>query len=307
MKKDKIAILIPCYNESKTIQKVIKDFKKVLPHSKIYVYDNNSTDKTDELAKKQGAIVRYEYKQGKGNVIKTMLREIDAKCYLIVDGDDTYPADVAKEMCDCILSKKADMVIGDRLSSTYFKQNNRKFHNFGNKFVRFLINKIFKSDIKDIMTGYRAISYRFAKGFPIMSKEYEIETEMTIHAVEKNYKIIEIPVMYRNRIDGSISKLRTFCDGYKILKIIVQLFKEYKPSLFFNIFATLILIMSIIFLIPIFIEYYNTGLVPKFPTLIVSTMLLIMSLLLYVTGIILQTIVNKNKRIYELIMNQMRK
>ena len=305
--KKKIAILIPCYNESKTIKKVIKDYKKVLPEADIYVYDNNSTDDTDKIAKKAGAIVRYEYKQGKGNVIRSMFRQIDADCYLMIDGDDTYPAESAREMCDLILENKADMVIGDRLSSTYFTENKRPFHNFGNKIVKFLINKIFKNDVKDIMTGYRAFNYDFVKGFPVLSKGFEIETEMTIHAVDKNYKLVEIPVIYRDRPEGSESKLNTYSDGLKVLKTIGTLFKEYKPALFFNIIAFLFLIVSIILGITPFIEYFKTGLVTKFPRLIVSGISLVISMLLFVTGIILQVVVKKHKQLYELMMNQISK
>ena len=220
MKKNdsRIAVLIPCYNEAKTIEKVVKDYKKVLPKADIYVYDNNSSDGTDKIAKKAGAIVEYEYKQGKGNVIRSMFRDIDADCYLMIDGDDTYPSENAKEMCDLVLEGKADMVIGDRLSSTYFTENKRPFHNFGNKIVRFLINKLFKNKVKDIMTGYRAFSYEFVKSFPVLSKGFEIETEMTIHAVDKNFKLIEVPVNYRDRPEGSVSKLNTYKDGFKVLR-----------------------------------------------------------------------------------------
>ncbi len=306
MKKSRIAVLIPCYNESKTIEKVVKDYKKALPMADIFVYDNNSTDSTDEIARKAGAIVRYEYRQGKGNVIRTMFREIEADCYLMIDGDDTYPADSAKEMCDLILSGKADMVIGDRLSSTYFTENKRLFHNFGNRIVRFLINKLFKNNIKDIMTGYRAFSYEFVKGFPVLSKGFEIETEMTIHAVDKNYKIAEIPVTYKDRPEGSVSKLNTYSDGYKVLKTIATLFKEYKPSAFFNVFAILFLLISAILGIPVFIEYFKTGLVPKFPSLIVSGVSLTLAIFLWITGIILHVIVKKNRQMYELYLNLLR-
>ncbi len=303
MENKKIAVLIPCYNESKTIEKVIKDYKKALPKADIYVYDNNSSDKTDIIAKKAGAIVRYEYKQGKGNVIRSMFRDIDADCYLMIDGDDTYPAENAKEMCDIILEGKADMVIGDRLSSTYFQENKRLFHNFGNRIVRMLINKIFKNDVKDIMTGYRAFSYNFVKGFPVLSKGFEIETEMTIHAVDKNYKLVEIPVQYRDRPEGSVSKLNTISDGIKVLKTIGTLFKEYRPALFFNIFSFIILILGIIIGIPAYVGYFKTGLVLKFPSLIVSCFLLMVSILLWVTGLILQVINKKHKQLYELYMN----
>ncbi len=296
----KIAVLIPCYNESKTIEKVVKDFKKALPDADIYVYDNNSTDGTDEIAKKAGAIVRYEYRQGKGNVIRTMFREIDADCYLMIDGDDTYPAESAKEMCDYVLEGKADMVIGDRLSSTYFEENKRPFHNFGNSLVRFLINFIFKNNIKDIMTGYRAFSYDFVKSFPILSKGFEIETEMTIHAVDKNFKLVETPISYRDRPEGSVSKLNTYSDGFKVLKTIGILFAEYKPCLFFSIIASIFLALALILGIPPFVEYFNTGLVLRFPSLIVACISFVIALLLSITGIILQIISKKHRQLYEL-------
>lgn len=299
-KNKKIAVLIPCYNESKTIKKVINDYKSVLPEADIYVYDNNSNDKTDEIAKKAGAIVRYEYRQGKGNVIRTMFKEIDADCYLMIDGDDTYPKENAKEMCDLVLSGKADMVIGDRLSSTYFTENKRLFHNLGNRIVRFLINKLFNNNIKDIMTGYRAFSYEFVKSFPVLSKGFEIETEMTIHAVDKNFKLKEIPVTYRDRPNGSVSKLNTYKDGFRVLKTIAMLFKEYKPSAFFNIISVICLVLSLILGVPIVGEYFETGLVPRFPTLIVSGIILLMALLFCITGIILQVIVKKHRQLYEL-------
>lgn len=304
MKKEnnKIAVLIPCYNESKTIEKVVKDYKKALPDADIYVYDNNSSDDTDKIAKKAGAIVKYEYRQGKGNVIRTMFRDIDADCYLMIDGDDTYPAENAREMCDLVLDGKADMVIGDRLSSTYFTENKRPFHNFGNRIVRLLINKIFNNNVKDIMTGYRAFSYDFVKGFPVLSKGFEIETEMTIHAVDKNYKLVEVPVTYRDRPEGSVSKLNTYSDGFKVLKTIATLFKEYKPALFFNIFAFIILAVSLVMGIPVVCEYFKTGLVPRFPTLIVSCIFLLVSILLWITGIILQVIVKKHRQLYELLI-----
>lgn len=306
-KENKIAVLIPCYNEAKTIEKVIKDYKKELPNADIYVFDNNSSDDTDKIAKKAGAIVKYEYKQGKGNVIRNMFRTIEADCYLMIDGDDTYPAENAREMCDLILEGKADMVIGDRLSSTYFTENKRPFHNFGNRIVRFFINKIFKNEIKDIMTGYRAFSYDFVKGFPVLSKGFEIETEMTIHAVDKNYKLVEIPVTYRDRPEGSVSKLNTVSDGVKVLKTIATLFKEYKPSLFFNLIAILCLAISSLLGIPVLTEFFKTGLVPKFPSLIVSGILLVITLLMWITGIILEVINKKHKQLYELYMNMINK
>ena len=300
---NKIAVLIPCYNESKTIEKVIKDYNKALPEATIYVYDNNSTDGTDKISKKAGAVVEYEYKQGKGNVIRSMFRNIDADCYLMIDGDDTYPAENAREMCDLILSGKADMVIGDRLSSTYFTENKRPFHNLGNKMVRYFINKIFKNNVKDIMTGYRAFNYNFVKGFPVLSKGFEIETEMTIHAVDKNYKLVEIPVTYRDRPEGSVSKLNTFSDGFKVLKTIITLFKEYRPALFFNIISLICLLLSLTLGIPVLNEFFKTGLVPKFPSLIVSTIFFVITLLMWITGIILTVINKKHKQLYELYMN----
>ena len=303
MKKiKKIAVLIPCYNESKTIEKVVKDYKKVLPEADIYVYDNNSTDGTDKIAKKAGAIVCYEYKQGKGNVIRSMFKDIDADCYLMIDGDDTYPKENAREMCDLILSKKADMVIGDRLSSTYFQENKRPFHNFGNKLVRRLINTLFKSNVRDIMTGYRAFSYEFVKTFPVLSKGFEIETEMTIHALDKNFLLKEIPVEYRDRPAGSISKLSTYSDGFKVLKTIARLFKEYKPTIFFSIVSLLFLIISLCFGIPVFVEYFKTGLVPRYPTLIFSGFMLMISILMFICGIILEVVVKKHRQLFELIL-----
>lgn len=302
MKNKKIAVLIPCYNESKTIEKVVKDYKKELPNADIYVYDNNSSDGTDEIAKNAGAIVKYEYKQGKGNVIRSMFKDIDADCYLMIDGDDTYSAGNAKEMCKYILDGKADMVIGDRLSSTYFTENKRPFHNFGNKLVRWLINTLFKSNVKDIMTGYRAFNYEFVKTFPVLSKGFEIETEMTIHALDKNFLLKEIPIGYKDRPAGSVSKLNTYSDGFKVLKTIARLFKEYKPMIFFGIVSTLFFIISMIFATPVFIEYFKTGLVPRFPTLIFSGFLLIISMLMLVCGIILEVVVKKHRQLFELIL-----
>ena len=302
MSNNKIAVLVPCYNESQTIAKVIKDYKKALPEADIYVYDNNSTDNTAELAKKAGAIVKYEYRQGKGNVIRSMFRELNYDCYLMIDGDDTYPAE--REMCDLVLSGRADMVVGDRLSSTYFQENKRPFHNAGNKMVRWFINTIFKNNIKDIMTGYRAFSYDFVKGFPILSKGFEIETEMTIHAVDKNYKIVEVPVQYRDRPAGSESKLNTISDGIKVLRTIGRLFEEYRPALFFNIIAAIFFILFLIAFLPIVFEYFKTGSVPRFPTLIVSTLLGVVTIVMWITGVILEIIAKKHKQLYELYMNQ---
>ena len=303
MNKDKkIAVLIPCYNESKTIAKVIKDYKKVLPKADIYVYDNNSTDGTDEIARKAGAIVKYEYRQGKGNVIRSMFKDIDADCYLMIDGDDTYPKENAKEMCDLVLEGKADMVIGDRLSSTYFTENKRPFHNFGNKLVRGLINTLFKSNIRDIMTGYRAFSYEFVKTFPVLSKGFEIETEMTIHALDKNFLLKEIPVEYRDRPAGSVSKLNTYSDGFRVLKTIARLFKEYKPTVFFSVISLIFLIISLCFGIPVFIEYFETGLVPRIPTLIFAGFMLIIAILLFICALILEVLVKKHRQLFELIL-----
>ena len=301
---DKIAVLIPCYNESLTIGKVVKDFKEVLPEATIYVFDNNSTDGTDEVAREAGAIVRYEYRQGKGNVIKSMFRNIDALCYLMIDGDDTYPAENAREMVDLVLNKGVDMVIGDRLSSTYFTENKRPFHNFGNKLVRGLIDKLFRSDIRDIMTGYRAFSYMFVKGFPVVSKGFEIETEMTIHALDKNFLLEEVQVTYRDRPDGSESKLNTYSDGYKVLKTIGKLFRDYKPMVFFSGTAICTALISLILFIPIFITYLQTGEVPRFPTLIVIGVIFTIGLLLWVCGVILSVVANKNRLLYEIMLNQ---
>ena len=301
-KNKKIAVLIPCYNESKTIEKVVKDYKKVLPEADIYVYDNNSKDDTDKIASKAGAIVRYEYKQGKGNVIRSMFKQIDADCYLMIDGDDTYPKENAREMCELVLDGKADMVIGDRLSSTYFTENKRPFHNFGNRLVRGLINILFKSNVRDIMTGYRAFSYDFVKTFPVLSKGFEIETEMTIHALDKNFLLKEIPVEYRDRPAGSVSKLNTYKDGFKVLKTIARLFKEYKPTLFFGLVSLLFFVISIVFGTPVFVEYFKTGLVPRYPTLIFSGFMLMISILMFVCGIILEVVVKKHRQLFELIL-----
>lgn len=302
MKKDQVAVLIPCYNEASTISKVVKDYKRALPGALIYVYDNNSTDGTDKKAKAAGAIVRYEYKQGKGNVIRRMFREIDADCYLLVDGDDTYPSNNAKKMCDYVLKNDFDMVIGDRLSSTYFKENKRRFHGFGNKLVKKLINIIFKSDVKDVMSGYRALSYNFVKTFPCISREFEVETEMTIHALDKNFLISDIPINYKDRSKGSKSKLNTYSDGFKVLSMIYKLFREYKPATFFGIISLIFLIISISFGIPVFMEYFETGLVPRFPTLIFSGFMLIISILLFICGIILEVVVRKHRQLFEIFL-----
>ena len=301
---DKIAVLIPCYNEEKTIEKVIKDSKAALPEAVVYVYDNNSKDRTVELAAKAGAIVRHEYMQGKGNVIRRMFREIDAQCYIMVDGDDTYPMEYAADMVNLVLEKHADMVVGDRLSTTYFTENKRPFHNLGNSVVRGSINTLFKSEIKDIMTGYRAFSYQFVKTFPVMSKGFEIETEMTIHAVNNNMQVENVLVEYRDRPEGSESKLNTFSDGFKVLMTIVRLFKEYKPFQFFGLISLILSILSIGFFVPVFIEYLETGLVLKFPTLIVcgfSAMAAVQSLF---SGLILQNIIQRDRKNFEMDLNR---
>ena len=303
MKKNKkIAVLIPCYNESKTIKKVVEDYKKALPEADIYVYDNNSSDHTDEIAREAGAIVRYEYRQGKGNVIRSMFKDIEADCYLMIDGDDTYPAENAREMCDLVLDKKVDMVIGDRLSSTYFTENKRPFHNFGNRLVRGLINFLFESNVRDIMTGYRAFSYEFVKTFPVLSKGFEIETEMTIHALDKNFLLEEVKVGYRDRPAGSVSKLNTYRDGFRVLKTIGRLFKEYKPTIFFSLLSLLFLIISIVFGIPVFAEYFKIGLLPRYPTLIFSGFMLMIALVLFACGVILEVVVKKHRQLFELML-----
>lgn len=303
---DKIAVLIPCYNESITIKKVVEDYKKALPDATIYVYDNNSNDGTDEIARKAGAVVRYEYRQGKGNVIRSMFRDIEAECYLMIDGDDTYPAEDAQEMIELVLNKGVDMVIGDRLSSTYFTENKRPFHNLGNRVVRWAINRLFKSNIKDIMTGYRAFSRLFVKSFPVLSKGFEIETEMTIHALDKNFLLEEVPISYRDRPEGSESKLNTVSDGVKVLKTIVTLFRDYKPLLFFSISSVICIACSIVLFVPVLLEYFSTGLVLRFPTLIVSGVLLTIGILLWICGLILHVTVKKHRQLYELLLNQLK-
>lgn len=298
-----IAVLIPCYNEAPTIGKVVRDYRAALPGADIYVYDNNSTDGTDRLAAEAGAIVRHEYRQGKGNVIRSMFRDIEADCYLITDGDDTYPADQAPELVRLILEKKADMANGDRLSSTYFQENKRPFHNFGNVAVRGLINHIFGSDIRDIMTGYRAFSRSFVKAFPILSRGFEIETEMTIYAVDRNFLIREVPVAYRDRPAGSVSKLSTFSDGFRVIRTIFRLFRDYKPFAFFGIISLVFLIASVLCMIPVLSEYFATGTVPRFPTLIVGTSFGICALLAFFAGVILSVVIKKQSQIIELLMN----
>lgn len=296
---DKIAVLIPCYNESKTIEKVVKDFKSVLPEAVIYVYDNNSSDNTAEKAEKAGAVVRHEYMQGKGNVIRRMFREIDAEVYIMADGDDTYPAEYAREMADEVILKKADMVVGDRLSSTYFTENKRPFHNLGNTLVRGSINRLFKNNIKDVMTGYRAFSYNFVKTFPVLSQGFEIETEMTIHAVDKNMAVENVIIDYRDRPDGSESKLNTYSDGFKVLKTIIRLYKNYKPRQFFTLLSFMLVIIALIFFVPVFITYIKTGLVPQMPTLVMCGFVVLAAIQSYFSGLILSTIAQKSKQDFE--------
>ena len=296
----KIAVLLPCYNEEPTIAKVVSDFHAALPEAIIYVYDNNSTDATAQAARQAGAIVRHEPMQGKGNVIRRMFREVEADCYLMADGDDTYPAEQARQMVTPILEEHVDMVIGDRLSSTYFEQNKRPFHNGGNRVVRWLIRRFWHTDIHDIMTGYRAFSRTFVKNFPVMSGNFEIETEMTIHALDRRFLLREVPVVYRDRPQGSVSKLNTLSDGISVLKTIVLLYKEYRPLRFFSWLATFLTLAGVLLLIPVLVEYFHTGLVPRFPTLIVSMFLLLSALLSLFTGICLDVIVTKDRKNYEL-------
>ena len=296
---DKIAVLIPCYNESQTIEKVVRDWKRELPEAVIYVYDNNSTDHTDDIARAAGATVRYEYQQGKGNVIRRMFREIDAQCYIMIDGDDTYPAEMGREMTDLVLKRNVDMVVGDRLSSTYFEENKRPFHNFGNSLVRGTINKLFRSNIRDIMTGYRAFSYEFVKSFPVLSKGFEIETEMSIHAVDKNMNVENVIIEYRDRPEGSESKLNTYSDGFKVLKTIGRLYRNYTPMQFFGIVALILMIISAAMFIPVLAIYIQTGLVPNFPTLIVSGFIALAALESLFSGMILSTLAEKERQEFE--------
>ncbi len=292
---DRIAILIPCYNECKTIKKVVTDWKREMPQAAIYVYDNNSTDGTADIARAAGAIVRYERNQGKGNVIRRMFREIEAECYIMVDGDDTYPAEYGKMLASSVLENQADMVVGDRLSSTYFEENKRPFHNFGNSIVRIFINSLFKSSIKDIMTGYRAFSYQFVKTFPVLSQGFEIETEMSIHAVDKNMRIENVVIEYRDRPEGSVSKLSTYSDGIRVLKTILRLYKNYRPMRFYGCIAGALTLVAMILFAPVFITWLHSGLVPRFPTLIVCSFIMIAALISFFIGLILSTIIEKDK------------
>lgn len=296
------AVLIPCYNEEATVADVVRDFRQVLPDADIYVYDNNSTDRTAALAAEAGAIVRHEYAQGKGNVIRRMFREVDADCYLMVDGDNTYPAHHAPAMVDLVLHGQVDMVIGDRLSSTYFEENKRPFHNLGNRLVRGLICRLWRVPVKDIMTGYRAFSRPFVKLFPVMSGQFEIETEMTIHALDKRFCLKEVPVDYRDRPEGSVSKLNTFSDGFKVLRTIVTLFKEYRPMRFFGWLSVLLAVVALALFIPVLVEYFKTGLVMRFPTLFVSLFLFLAAVQSLFTGLCLDVMVEKDRKQYELRM-----
>lgn len=296
---DKIAVLIPCYNEEKTIAKVIKDTKATLPEAVIYVYDNNSTDRTAKIAEEEGAVVRHEYMQGKGNVIRRMFREIEARCYIMVDGDDTYPMEFAPRMVDKVLHHNADMVVGDRLSSTYFEENKRPFHNMGNSLVRASINHLFGCEVKDIMTGFRAFSYGFVKTFPVLSKGFEIETEMTIHAVYNHMQIDNVIVEYRDRPEGSVSKLNTYSDGFKVLGTIFRLYRDYKPFGFFSILALVLAAIAVIFFIPVLMEFLETGLVLKFPTLVVCGFVMMAAIQSFFAGLILSNMAMKNRRDFE--------
>ena len=295
----KTVVLIPCYNEELTIEKVVLDFKKALPNADIYVYDNNSTDNSYEIAKNAGAIVKREYRQGKGNVVRSMFRDIDADCYILVDGDDTYPAEASKEIEELILSKKADMVIGDRLSSTYFTQNKRRFHNSGNRLVRKLLNTIFNSDISDIMTGMRGFSYEFVKSFPVTSREFEIETEMTIFALNHNFLIKELPIDYRDRMEGSESKLNTFSDGYKVISLLLGLFRDIRPLFFFSLVTLVLLIIASIYFFPVLLDFYRTGYVEKVPTLIIVGVVAIVAVIIFFTGVVLHVIRKQHDENFE--------
>jgi glycosyltransferase involved in cell wall biosynthesis len=278
----------------------VRDFKEALPEAVIYDYDNNSKDGTDEIARKAGAVVRYEYQQGKGNVIRRMFREIDAKCYIMTDGDDTYPADEARKLCEAVLKRNADMVVGDRLSSSYFEENKRPFHNFGNSLVRGVINRMFKSNIRDIMTGYRAFSYQFVKSFPVLSKGFEIETEMSIHAIDKNMRVENVIIQYRDRPEGSVSKLNTYSDGLKVLMTIIKLYKNYKPFGFFSLISVLLVLISTAFLVPVLGDYIGTGLVERFPTLIVCCFVYMAAMQSFFAGLMLSTMKQKNMQDYEM-------
>lgn len=300
----RVAVLIPCYNEAITIGKVVADVRSVLPQAQVIVCDNNSTDDTTRLALEAGAQVTHEPRQGKGNVLRTLFRDIDADCYLMIDGDDTYHVDQMPAMVDMVLNNHVDMVIGDRISSSYLQVNRRRFHNTGNLLVRFLINKLFKSNVPDILSGMRAFSPLFVKNFPVLSQGFEIETEMTIYALDNNYLVQSVPVGYNSRPEGSASKLNTFSDGYKVIKTVFSLFVNNKPLLFFSLLAGVLFLAGIVGLIPVFIEYFSTGLVPRFPTLIVCCFVIIFALLMLVCGLILEVANTRHKQLLEIIMNK---
>ncbi|MFD2922529.1 glycosyltransferase family 2 protein [Halobacillus naozhouensis] len=303
----RVAVLIPCYNEEQTIGSVIQDFRKELPQADIYVYDNNSKDQTSKVARENGAIVSREYKQGKGNVVRSMFRDIEADYYVMVDGDRTYPAKFVHQLLEPVINGEANIVIGDRLSNgTYIEENKRKFHNLGNNLVRNLINFLYKSDLKDIMTGYRAFDRLFVKSIPIMSPGFEIETEMTLHTLDKRFTIREIPIEYKDRPDGSESKLNTFSDGYKVLNKIFNLFKEYKPLLFFSFWAVVFLLLGLSAGVPVIVEFINTGYISKVPSAILAVGLVILSMLSLVCGLILDTVAANFNKQYELELNKIK-
>ncbi|MCM0647651.1 glycosyltransferase family 2 protein [Clostridium swellfunianum] len=303
----KIAVLIPCYNEELTIGKVIDDFRRELPEADIYVYDNNSKDKTSEIARERGAIVKKEYRQGKGHVVRSMFRDIDADCYIMIDGDDTYPSEFVHRLIEPIAKGEANMVIGDRLSNgTYRSENKRAFHNLGNDMVRNLINKLFKSNLRDIMTGYRAFDREFVKGMPVLSPGFEIETEMSIHALDKKFLIKEIPIDYRDRPEGSVSKLNTVSDGIKVMKTIFMLYKDYKPLMFFGVLTAIFLGLGLIVGLPVIIEFIKTRFITKVPSAILAVGLIVLSTMSFTCGVILDTIVKQHRQMYELMLNNIR-
>lgn len=300
----RVVVLIPCYNEAVTVAKVVADVKRALPTARVVVCDNNSTDGTASIAREAGAQVVTESRQGKGNVLRTLFRNIDADCYIIIDGDDTYPVDQLPRMADMVLNEGVDMVIGDRISTSYLQVNKRRYHNSGNLFLRFLINKMFNSSVPDILSGLRALSPAFVKNFPILSHGFEIETEMTIYALDNNFALCSIPVAYNNRPEGSTSKLNTFSDGFKVIKKAFSLFIHFKPLLFFSILASVLFLAGAIGMIPVFVEYFATGLVPRFPTLIVCGFVILLSLLLLVCGLILEVANTRHKQLMEVLMNK---
>lgn len=303
MKDKKVAVLIPCYNEELTVEKTVSDFKHVLPNADIYVYNNNSKDRTKELALKAGAIVKDEYRQGKGAVVRSMFRDIEADVYIMVDGDDTYPAEEVESLITPVLESKADMVIGDRLSSTYYTENKRPFHNFGNSLVKGLINFLFKSDLNDIMTGYRSFSKKFVKCMPVMSDGFQIETEMTIFALTNNMQVVNVPITYRDRPEGSESKLNTFSDGYKVLLTLFNLFKDNRPFLFFGSISIVIFIIGLLIGIPVIDEFIKTAYITKVPSAILAAALMLNAFLMFSVGIILDAIKNQKRYLFECHMN----